>query len=128
MGGCGTFASGNNSDFVYQKAGEIEGVKILVGKPGTGKHILPEESHSPSTAYVRLDSKGVFREIRFYGPDHRITMEIGYHVDAKLSPNGKPVLHFHLYPDGKMENRTAGDFLTSAMKEKYKKFFKGVPL
>lgn len=30
----------------YDKAGEIEGVKVLFGKEGTGLHDLPAESHS----------------------------------------------------------------------------------
>lgn len=46
MGGRGTFASGKNVACTYDKAGEIEGVKVLFGKEGTGLHDLPAESHS----------------------------------------------------------------------------------
>lgn len=46
MGGRGTFASGKNVAYTYDKVGEIEGVKVLFGKEGTGLHDLPAESHS----------------------------------------------------------------------------------
>ena len=50
MGGRGTFAAGNPVDYLYEvdksfsEDGKWEGVKILKGKDGSGKHGLPESS------------------------------------------------------------------------------------
>ena len=42
MGGCGTFAAGNNVAYTYETVGMIDGIKVLRGIEGSGKHHLPE--------------------------------------------------------------------------------------
>ena len=59
MGGCGTFAAGNNVAYTYETVGFIEGIKVLRGIEGSGKHHLPEEAHS-SSAYIKLNDDGSF--------------------------------------------------------------------
>lgn len=130
MGGRGTFAAGNPVPYSYQTVGTIEGVKILEGI--AGKHGLPETSHSSKT-YIKLNSDGIFREMRFYGEDHVLQMEIAYHPEHSLTGNRHtPVLHYHLYDNRFSMNKT-GAFtrtkarrLTNDMKSKYRKYFKGV--
>lgn len=130
MGGRGTFASGNNVDYVYQTVEKISGVKVLSGIDG--KHGLPESSHS-SSAYIKLNQNGTFREMRFYGKDHVLTMEIAYHPEPSLTGNRHtPILHYHLY-DNRFSINKAGPFtrtkamlLTEDMKARYRKYFKGV--
>ena len=126
MGGCGTFAIGNNVDFVYETAYNIEDAKVLVGKLGTGKHALPEESHSASAKYIKMEGD-VFKEMRIY-ENHKIVLEIAYHHEKDLSLDWKPVLHYHLYPDGTFNTRTKAERITSELKEKYKKYLKGIKL
>lgn len=52
MGGRGTFAAGNPVPYVYEtdtsffSGGKFNGVKVLKGVEGSGKHGLPESSHS----------------------------------------------------------------------------------
>ncbi len=57
MGGRGTFASDNNVAYTYETVGNIEGVKVLYGKPGTGIHDLPAEAHSS------VSSSGILRNM-----------------------------------------------------------------
>lgn len=73
MGGRGTFAIRNIVPYTYRTVDIIEGIKVLQGIEG--KHGLPESSHS-SNAYIKLNSDGTFREMRFYGEDHVLYMEI----------------------------------------------------
>ena len=124
MGGCGTFAVGNNVAFTYETVGEIEGVKVLQGLPGSGKHQLPEEAHT-SSAYIKLNKDGSFNMMRIYGPNHYLQYEIAYHREPNLAPKQAPILHIHVYPiKGDMTNRKPR-LLTAAEYEKYKKFFGG---
>ncbi len=132
MGGRGTFASGNSVAYSYQTVGNIEGVKVLEGI--SGKHGLPESAHS-SSAYIKLNSNGTFREMRFYDKSHRLIMEIAYHPEKSLTgDNHTPVLHYHIYDERFSQNkvgpfsRTPAKALTSEMKEEYGKFFKGIKL
>lgn len=52
MGGRGTFAVGNPVPYVYEvdtsffAGGKFNGVKVLKGVEESGKHGLPESSHS----------------------------------------------------------------------------------
>lgn len=140
MGGRGTFSEGKIVPYQYEvdksatPTGTWEGVKILKGIEGTGKHGLPESSHS-SNAYIKLDHNGVFREMRFYDNNHVLYLEIGYHGEYSLTGDrNKPVLHYHVYdenfsrsPNGHFE-RSKAAYLTEEMMGKYKKYFKGVSL
>lgn len=130
MGGRGTFAAGNIVPYLYRTVDIIEGVKVLQGIDG--KHGLPESSHS-SNAYIKLNPDGTFREMRLYGEDHVLYMEIAYHPEVSLTGNRHtPVLHYHMY-DGRFSKNKAGAFtrtaamkLTKEMIATYKKYFKGV--
>jgi hypothetical protein len=132
MGGRGTFAAGNPVPYSYETVGNIEGIKVLEGI--AGKHGLPESAHS-SNAYIKLNADGTFREMRFYDKNHTLTMEIAYHPEKSLTgDNHTPVLHYHIY-DQRFSQNKAGPFerspakiLTNEMKEKYKKYFKGIKL
>lgn len=126
MGGCGTFAAGNDAEYVYETAYWIEDAKVLVGKAGKGKHALPEESHSSSAKYIKMNGD-TFREMRIY-ENHKIVLEIGYHHEKELRSDMKPVLHYHEYPDGSFSTRKKAILMPSDMIEKYKKYLKGVPL
>lgn len=130
MGGRGTFAAGNSVAYTYETVGAIEGVKVLQGI--NGKHGLPESSHS-SEAYIKLKPDGTFHEMRFYNDQHVLYMEIAYHPEPNLTGDRQtPVLHYHLYDDRFSKSktgvfaRTEAKLLTNEMKEKYKKYFKGV--
>ena len=99
MGGRGTFASGKNVAYIYEvdttfsPDGKWEGVKILKGVKGLGKHSLPESSHS-SDAYIKLDKNGNFFEMRLYDKNHCLYMEIAYHKEEKLTGNNQnPVFY-----------------------------------
>ena len=134
MGGRGTFASGKSAEYSYNTVDKIEGVKVLEGIKGSGKHSLPESSHS-SDAYIKLNKDGSFREIRFYDKSHVLYLEIAYHPEHKLTGNRtENVLHYHTYDNRFSVNKT-GPFsrsepklLTKEMITKYKKFFKGVKI
>lgn len=130
MGGRGTFAAGNSVPYSYQTVGAIEGVKVLQGIDG--KHSLPESAHS-SDAYIKLKPDGTFHEMRVYGKDHVLQMEIAYHPEPSLTGNRQtPVLHYHTYDDRFSKNKTGAfsrsnaAFLSAEMIKKYRKFFKGV--
>ncbi len=130
MGGRGTFAAGNSVLYTYKTVGKIEGVKVLQGI--SGKHSLPESSHS-SSAYIKLKPDGTFHEMRFYDKKHVLYMEIAYHPEKSLTgDNYTSILHYHTYKESFSISKTGGDnrskakMLTSEMKRKYKKFFKGV--
>lgn len=130
MGGRGTFAAGNPVPYSYQTVGMIEGVKVLEGIKG--KHGLPESAHSGSS-YIKLNSDGTFREMRFYDKNRVLYMEIAYHPEFSLTGNRHiPVLHYHLY-DSRFSTNKTGSFsrtnaqrLTDEMRSKYKKYFKGI--
>lgn len=125
MGGRGTFAKGNNVDFTYKTIEKIKYAKIL---QGIGKnHSLPVESHG-SKAYIKLKKDGTSHEMRIYNKNKELIKEIAYHVEPKLSRNGLPVLHIHIY-------KKAGDFtkreprlLTQKEIIRYKPFLRGIKL
>lgn len=130
MGGRGTYAIGNNVPYTYEKVDEIEGVKVLKGK--NGKHGLPETAHS-SEAYIKLDHKGNFHEMRFYDKNHCLYMEIAYHEEEKLTGNRhEKILHYHTYDSNFSMSKDApfyrsdANLLSEEMKEKYKKYFRGI--
>lgn len=128
MGGRGTFAAGNKTQYVYKTVGKIEGVKVLEGI--NGKHSLPEEAHS-SWAYIKLKPNGTFHEMRIYDSDHYLTKEIAYHPEPKINKikgNGNvSVLHIHDYKRDNFYDRPAR-VLTEAELKKYRKFLIGVKL
>lgn len=132
MGGRGTFAAGNSVAYSYETIDKIEGVKVLQGIGE--KHGLPESAHS-SEAYIKLKPDGTFHEIRFYDTNHCLYLEIGYHSEKSLTGNNnEPVLHYHTY-NNSFSMTKVGDggrsdaiLLTQDMKERYKRFFKGVKL
>lgn len=130
MGGRGTFAAGNPVPYSYQTVGFIEGIKVLEGI--NGEHSLPASSHS-SNAYIKLKPDGTFHEMRFYDNNHILTLEIAYHPEQSLTGDRKtPVLHYHKYDENFSRSksrgfeRTEAKLLTTEMKKKYKKYFKGV--
>ncbi len=89
-------------------------------------HSLPEEAHS-SNKYIKLNPDGTFKELRIYGDDHYLQLEIGYHRERNI-PGGKSkkVLHYHEY--GKDFSRSKAKPITKEMLNKYKKYLKGVEL
>lgn len=130
MGGRGTFAAGNPVAYSYQTVEFIEGVKVLKGI--NGEHSLPASSHS-SNAYIKLKPDGTFHEMRIYDNNHILTLEIAYHAEESLTGNrNTPILHYHTYDENFSKSKNSGferseaKPLTSEMKKKYKKFFRGV--
>jgi hypothetical protein len=139
MGGRGTFAAGNKVAYTYEvdsqnyPDGKFEGVKVIVGAPGTNLHKLPESSHS-SGAYLKMEPDGSFNMMRIYDKQHVLRLEIAYHAEKQLG-QGK-VLHYHYY-DEIFSKNAEGDFgrstairitKKSRIYQRYKKFFKGVVL
>ena len=116
MGGRGTFAAGNPVPYVYETdtsffaGGKFNGVKVLKGVEGSGKHGLPESSHS-SFAYLKMNQDGTFNTMRIYDKDHNLRIEIAYHREPKVGKGLDKVLHYHVYG-----------------KEFSQKFFKGAEL
>ena len=103
MGGRGTFAAGIHEEYSYEIVDDIEGVKVLKGI--NGKHGLPESSHS-SDAYIKLKPDGTFHEMRIYGKDHVLQLEIAYHPEPSLTGNRKTsILHYHTYDDRFSKNK-----------------------
>lgn len=132
MGGRGTFAAGHEVEYTYETIGTINGVKVLRGI--NGKHGLPESAHS-STAYIKLDNNGVFREMRFYDKNHVLYLEIAYHPEVSLTGNRHtPVLHYHTYDPLFSKTKQKGKLRSDAiklpggMKKRLSKYFKGVKL
>ena len=141
MGGRGTYAAGKSVDYVYEtdthfpfaRDGKLHGVKILKGMDGSGKHGLPESSHT-SAAYIKLNPDGTFHEMRIYDKNHCLRVEIAYHNEPCLG-KGK-ILHYHIYDEKKKKNIT-GEFSRSrairitrkmSIYKKYQKYFRGVTL
>ena len=109
----------------YKTVGYIEGVPVVKGLHC--EHSLPVEALH-SRAYIRLDHKGEFREMRIYDKQHYIKYEIAYHPERKLAPSRKPVLHIHEYKkQGSFEVRPAR-LLTKRELRKYKKYLIGVEI
>ena len=124
MGGRGTYAAGNDVAYTYRTVDVIAGVKVL--EPLSGARKLPEEAHS-SRAYVLLDRNGVFHQYREYDENHYLRFEIGYHSEPSIDPSRKPVLHVHEYEPDDFQHRDPRP-ITQTEIEKYKVFFRGVPL
>lgn len=122
MGGGGTFANGNPVPYSYETVGKIEGVKVLIGKQGTGLHDLPAEAHS-SNMYIKLHKDGTLCMLRIYDDNHYLSAEIAYHPEPKLTGNGDPVLHIHYYD--KNFNRTRANYLDRDTFNRYKKYLVG---
>ncbi|MCR5309806.1 MAG: hypothetical protein K6E32_00145 [Lachnospiraceae bacterium] len=138
MGGRGTFAAGNPVPYVYEvdtsfsPDGKFNGVKVLKGIEGSGKHGLPESSHS-STAYLKMNPDGTFNMMRIYCPDHSLKLEIAYHAEDQLKSGAGKVLHYHEYNSDfskrknvPFERTTHVLHKNSSIYKKYKHFFKGV--
>jgi hypothetical protein len=132
MGGRGTFAAGKSVDYTYETVGYVEGIKVLKGIDGTGKHGLPESAHS-SLAYIKLKPDGTFHEMRFYDKNHILYLEIGYHPEPSLTGNNQTnVLHYHTYnPSFSLTKegnggRSKANRATAAMRRRFKRFFVGV--
>ncbi len=138
MGGRGTFAAGNPVPYTYEvdtsfsPDGKYNGVKVLKGIEGSGKHGLPESSHS-STAYIKMNPDGTFNMMRVYDKNHNLRLEIGYHVDSKLAKGKGKVLHYHIYDTTFSQNIGGNPVRPSKVLHKnskiykiYSKYFKGV--
>ena len=120
MGGRGTYSVGIMAPYQYHTVGFIDGVKILEGIKG--KHNLPEEAHS-SLAYIRLDKRGRFHELRLYDKDHYLYFELAYHPEPKIDPLKRPVYHYHPY--NRRFERTEAKKATKAMRKHFERFLKG---
>lgn len=140
MGGRGTFAAGNLVPYTYEvdrnfsPDGKYKGVKVLKGIDGTGKHGLPESSHS-SVAYLKMNHDGTFNMMRVYDSNHNLRLEIGYHVDSKLAKGKGKVLHYHIYDASFSQNKGNHParpskvlHKNSKLYKKYSKYFKGVSI
>ena len=117
----------------FSADGKYKGIKVLRGIDGTGKHGLPESSHS-STAYLKMNPDGTFNMMRIYDKNHNLRLEIAYHVEDQLGA-GK-ILHYHTYGTSFSQNvkgtpdRTSGVVLhkNSRIFKKYRKYFKGISI
>lgn len=138
MGGRGTFAAGNPVAYTYEvdrgfsPDGKLYGVKVLKGMDGSGKHGLPESSHS-SIAYLKMNPDGTFNTMRIYDNNHNLRVEIAYHSEQSIAKGKSKVLHYHVY--GKVFSQNANSpferttkvlHKNSRIYKQYKKFFKGV--
>ncbi len=125
MGGRGTFARGNQVDFIYKSVGEIEGVKVLVGI--NGEHSLPEESHG-SWAYIKLKPNGTFHEMRIYDDENYLIKEIAYHPEGNINNGNRTenILHMHEYERDNFRDRPARR-LTKDEFQFYNKYLVGLP-
>lgn len=126
MGGRGTYSLGQLPVDTYETIDYIEDVKVLEKIDKLSSKSLPEDAHT-SKAYILLDENGNFRMYREYDANHRLKLEIGYHIEPNVNPSHKPVLHAHDYTN------TAYTFvhgparpLTLDEWTRYKKYFKGV--
>lgn len=122
MGGRGTFAYGNYAPYTYETVGMVDDVKVLFGKPGSGLHDLPAESHS-SKMYLKLHKDGTLNMLRIYDDNHYLTAEIAYHPEPNLTGNRESVLHIHYYD--KNFNRTNAAYLDRETFDKYAKYLVG---
>ena len=138
MGGRGTFAARNSVPYTYEvdrtfsPDGKLYGVKVLKGIEGTGKHGLPESSHS-SIAYLKMNPDGTFNMLRIYDSNHILKLEIAYHSEQVIGKGKQKVLHYHIYGDEFSRNpisrfRRTTELLhkNSRIYKQYSKFFKGV--
>lgn len=98
------------------------GAKVLEGNGNY--HSLPDYSHSANAVYVKFNASKTYVTIRFYGPDHRMYLEIAYHPEPSVGEPGKPVWHYHLYgSDLKHDNvhRLTDDYVS-----RYRKYLEDV--
>ena len=106
------------TDKEYEYAGnDFEDASELVGVGSN--HSLPGYSHTPNRIYVKTDANG-FREMRVYGEDGKVKLEIGYHPERNLDSSGCRVLHYHEYDENL--DRSLAKLMTSEIYEKYKKY------
>lgn len=131
MGGRGTFAAGKNVAYRYKTVGMIDGVKVLQPTDNRKSLKLPEESHTAGNRYILLNKKGIFHQYREYDKNHKVILEIGYHLESGLGEGN--VLHIHIYHRAGVEfhedsKTTEKRKLTRAEYAKYKKFLKGVEI
>lgn len=128
MGGRGTFASGKSVEYTYEAVGKINNVKILRPIDETKSLKLPEESHSPSNAYVLFDKKGVFHQYREYNDNHEVIFEIGYHHEKSLGKGDVLHVHIHEKPGVEWHANATKHIIRPGGKiyEKYKFLFVGV--
>jgi len=79
--------------------------------------------------YIKINPDKTFRELRVYGADKRVYLEIAYHNESSLVPNGKPVLHYHTYEYGSQFNngmrRSKAKFIKPEQVQEFKKYFRG---
>lgn len=140
MGGRGTFAAGKPVPYVYEvdtsffEGGKFNGIKVLKGVECSGKHGLPESSHS-SMAYLKMNPDGTFHTMRIYDKNHNLRVEIAYHHEAKIDKQKTKVLHYHIYgkefsqnEKGKFERTTVRMHKNSRLYKHYKSFFRGAEL
>lgn len=140
MGGRGTFAVGNAVTYTYKidtnfsTDGKFHGVKVLKGIEGSGKHGLPESSHS-SIAYLKMNPDGTFNMMRIYDKQHNLRLEIAYHSEQSIAKGKSKVLHYHIYgKDFSQKGKSPFDRTTNVLHKnsriykQYQKFFKGVIL
>jgi len=140
MGGRGSFAAGNPVPYVYEvdtsffAGGKFNRIKVLKGINGSGKHGLPESSHS-SFAYLKMNPDGTFHTMRIYDNTHHLRIEIAYNREPKVDPGVDKVLHYHVYgkefshnKSGRFERTTIRMHKNSRLYRQYKKFFVGVKL
>jgi hypothetical protein len=138
MGGRGTFAAGNAVKYTYEvdtnfsPDGKFHEVKVLKGMEDSGKHGLPESSHS-STAYLKMNSDGTFNMMRIYDKEHNLRLEIAYHSEQSIAKGKSKVLHYHTYGKEFSQNANSSFGRTtkvlhknSKMYKQYKRYFKGV--
>lgn len=138
MGGRGTFAAGNPVAYTYEvdkgfsPDGKLYGVKVLKGIEGSGKHGLPESSHS-STAYLKMNPNGTFNMLRVYDKEHRLRLEIAYHSEQSIAKGKEKVLHYHVYGKEFSQKEKSPFGRTTKMLHRnsriykqYERFFKGV--
>lgn len=140
MGGRGSFAAGRNVAYTYEvdrnfsPDGKFYGIKVLKGMEGTGKHGLPESSHS-STAYLKMNPDGSFNMMRIFDEKHNLRLEIAYHSEQSIAKGKSKVLHYHVYGVEFSQN-SKGSFTrtteilhkNSKLYKQYKRFFKGVEI
>ena len=137
MGGRGTFAAGKSVAYNYEADtnfsldGKFHDIKVLKGVEGSGKHGLPESSHS-STAYLKMNPDGTFNMMRIYDKQHNLRLEIAYHSEQTIGKGRAKVLHYHIYGKEFSQNRnTPFDRTTSVLHKnsrlykQYQKFFRG---
>lgn len=107
------------TDVEYKNTGNDFGNASEIIGIGTN-HSLPDYSHSgPNRIYVKTDSNG-FRAMRVYGDNGKAKLEIAYHPERNLKPNGANVLHYHLFDENLVRTRAA--FLTDELYEQYRQY------